>query len=194
LLEFGQSEMGGIWLNAVRQELASPEIIELVYSFRVLYKGVRSCDVFDSDLGPDSVLVAEGFETGFARNPGSSEDHNVTTGTISQSHKSTDFSDWVSLVAILFHTDRTGKFILNAWLHSANRELQTESSVKGDQLVRREESHGGRDRDRTDDLYRVKVALVPTELRALNWANILKGVKSVNELVLSASKSQARRQ
>ena len=25
---------------------------------------------------------------------------------------------------------------------------------------------GGRDRDRTDDLYRVKVALVPTELRA----------------------------
>ena len=27
---------------------------------------------------------------------------------------------------------------------------------------------GGRDRDRTDDLYRVKVALVPTELRA-HW-------------------------
>ena len=26
--------------------------------------------------------------------------------------------------------------------------------------------NGGRDRDRTDDLYRVKVALVPTELRA----------------------------
>jgi hypothetical protein len=30
-----------------------------------------------------------------------------------------------------------------------------------------ESEHGGRDRDRTDDLYRVKVALVPTELRAL---------------------------
>jgi hypothetical protein len=26
--------------------------------------------------------------------------------------------------------------------------------------------NNGRDRDRTDDLYRVKVALIPTELRA----------------------------
>ena len=29
-----------------------------------------------------------------------------------------------------------------------------------------QEGNNGRDRDRTDDLYRVKVALVPTELRA----------------------------
>ena len=28
------------------------------------------------------------------------------------------------------------------------------------------DGNNGRDRDRTDDLYRVKVALVPTELRA----------------------------
>jgi hypothetical protein len=29
-----------------------------------------------------------------------------------------------------------------------------------------QEGNNGRDRDRTDDLYRVKVALIPTELRA----------------------------
>lgn len=34
------------------------------------------------------------------------------------------------------------------------------------ELILMEMTNGGRDRDRTDDLYRVKVALVPTELRA----------------------------
>ena len=33
-------------------------------------------------------------------------------------------------------------------------------------LQNRKRKINGRDRDRTDDLYRVKVALIPTELRA----------------------------
>ena len=40
------------------------------------------------------------------------------------------------------------------------------SLAKLTDLERTRKKHGGRDRDRTDDLYRVKVALVPTELRA----------------------------
>ena len=47
----------------------------------------------------------------------------------------------------------------------------------------------GRDRDRTDDLYRVKVALIPTELRARETSqNIKLGDKSVNPCQPSFSK------
>ena len=46
-------------------------------------------------------------------------------------------------------------------------EPQIGSNLSGVNSFRRKQKrHGGRDRDRTDDLYRVKVALVPTELRA----------------------------
>src|ERR1051326_1608510 len=36
-----------------------------------------------------------------------------------------------------------------------------------------EERNNGRDRDRTDDLYRVKVALIPTELRAPRASHVI---------------------
>ena len=44
-----------------------------------------------------------------------------------------------------------------------------------------QEGDNGRDRDRTDDLYRVKVALIPTELRARKLTVIVRGEgKGVN--------------
>ena len=52
-------------------------------------------------------------------------------------------------------------------------EIRTDGCEIGELSMRRKvletnwlEAYG-RDRDRTDDLYRVKVALIPTELRAL---------------------------
>jgi hypothetical protein len=41
--------------------------------------------------------------------------------------------------------------------------------VTTDELLQFKKGTNGRDRDRTDDLYRVKVALIPTELRARNF-------------------------
>ncbi len=55
----------------------------------------------------------------------------------------------------------------NAWLC---REV---GSTGNRGFTGRGKGHGGRDRDRTDDLYRVKVALVPTELRARLWPTIV---------------------
>lgn len=51
---------------------------------------------------------------------------------------------------------------------------------RANRFRRKQERHGGRDRDRTDDLYRVKVALVPTELRAQDMGKILKARLAVN--------------
>ena len=44
-----------------------------------------------------------------------------------------------------------------------------------------EVKESGRDRDRTDDLYRVKVALIPTELRARKQKRRLKDSKVARE-------------
>jgi hypothetical protein len=93
LLKFSQGKMGSIRLNCIRQELTAAGVIESVHPFWKPSEGLRSCDIFEPNLRPDSISIAEGFQPRLSRDPSTGENHNVLTRPVSRSHTSKEISN-----------------------------------------------------------------------------------------------------
>jgi hypothetical protein len=77
LLQFTQSQMGRVRKNGVRKQLATAGVVELVNALRISPESLRRCDVFDVYGGPDAIGIAEGVETGLARDSSAGQDDDV---------------------------------------------------------------------------------------------------------------------
>jgi hypothetical protein len=65
--------MGSIGFHGVGKELRATSIVEAMHAIRIPSKRFKTCEIFKLDLSPDSIGIAKGFEPGFSRDTGTSE-------------------------------------------------------------------------------------------------------------------------
>jgi hypothetical protein len=66
--------MRGIGLDGRIAQLRAPRIVEAMHARRVAREGLGRCNIFQADLRPDAIRIAEGGKPTFAADARAGED------------------------------------------------------------------------------------------------------------------------
>ena len=67
--------MGRIWLYFV--QLRPAGVVKTLHQFGVTFEGFGGGDILQAVVFPQAVIIAKGTDTGFGRNAGSGQYHNM---------------------------------------------------------------------------------------------------------------------